>query len=421
MYSRIVGGEARSAFTLIELLVVLAIISILAVVVVLTLNPAELLRQGRDSTRVSDMNTLTHALSLYQTDQAGSQGYFMGNASSVYVSLPDPTISGNTTSSCAYWNLPALPAGMGYTYQCSSPQAYKNTNGSGWLPVNLQSVSSGNPLGSLPSDPTNTSSTGLYYTYATNGGQYEVTSLFESQKYKTQYGQNPVDPGYPEVNAQGSSLAISPLFNPSGLVGWWPLDEGTGSSSIDQSGNSNIGIWTGTATGANNTYYSAGKVGTYAGTFDGSTDYVSTGGNNLPIGNSPRTIAMWVNFSSIPGGSWTGLYSYGTSGETVSWFLYGWTSDAAVLGHTFTGVPIALNQWTFIAYTYDGSTTITFYWGNQSKTATITAPNTVGDAHNFIGEIPGYEGSPSGLIDDVRVYNRALSAAEVQALYDAEK
>src|SRR3989338_2108717 len=45
-------------FTLIELLVVIAIIAVLAVAVILTLNPAELLKQARDSTRVSDMSTL---------------------------------------------------------------------------------------------------------------------------------------------------------------------------------------------------------------------------------------------------------------------------------------------------------------------------------------------------------------------------
>src|ERR1039457_302059 len=62
----------RSAFTLIELLVVIAIIAILAVVVVLTLNPAQLLAQSRDATRVSDMATLNSALSLYQIDHGGT-------------------------------------------------------------------------------------------------------------------------------------------------------------------------------------------------------------------------------------------------------------------------------------------------------------------------------------------------------------
>ena len=43
-------------FTLIELLVVIAILAVLATAVVLVLNPAELLKQGRDSTRISDLS-----------------------------------------------------------------------------------------------------------------------------------------------------------------------------------------------------------------------------------------------------------------------------------------------------------------------------------------------------------------------------
>jgi len=212
----------RRAFTLIELLIVIAIIAILAVVVVLTLNPAQLLAQSRDANRISDMATLQSAINLYNTDQSGSAGYSLGNASSAYLSLPD------SSSTCGSWNLPSL---LGYTYSCSSITSSRNINGSGWVSVNLASTTSGSHLSNLPVDPVNSSSTGLYYTYYSNGSQYEVTSIFESAKYKAQYGQSPVDPGYPEINAKGSSLSISPLFNPLGLVGYWPLTEGSGSSS----------------------------------------------------------------------------------------------------------------------------------------------------------------------------------------------
>jgi prepilin-type N-terminal cleavage/methylation domain-containing protein len=55
----------RSGFTLIELLIVIAIIAILSVVVVLALNPAEMLRESRDNNRVSDMdNPVAGALPL---------------------------------------------------------------------------------------------------------------------------------------------------------------------------------------------------------------------------------------------------------------------------------------------------------------------------------------------------------------------
>jgi prepilin-type N-terminal cleavage/methylation domain-containing protein len=64
--------SSRRGFTLIELLVVIAIIAVLAIVVVLTLNPAQLLKQSRGSGRLSDMNTITSALNIYNEDQGGA-------------------------------------------------------------------------------------------------------------------------------------------------------------------------------------------------------------------------------------------------------------------------------------------------------------------------------------------------------------
>ncbi|MGA2113123.1 MAG: prepilin-type N-terminal cleavage/methylation domain-containing protein [Bryobacteraceae bacterium] len=61
----------RKAFTLIELTVVIAILAILATVVVLTLNPAGLLQESRDASRLSDMATLNNAVSYSLADNAG--------------------------------------------------------------------------------------------------------------------------------------------------------------------------------------------------------------------------------------------------------------------------------------------------------------------------------------------------------------
>jgi prepilin-type N-terminal cleavage/methylation domain-containing protein len=108
-------SSRRSGFTLIELLVVIAIIAILSVVVVLTLNPAEMLRESRDNNRLSDMDTLTHALSLYQTDAATTRNNIsFGAPDTVYVSVPDPALRGSATSTCGSLNLPVLPSGFGY-------------------------------------------------------------------------------------------------------------------------------------------------------------------------------------------------------------------------------------------------------------------------------------------------------------------
>ena len=127
----------KQSFTLIELLIVVGIVAILAVLVVLTLNPAELLKQARDSTRLSDMATINQALNIFNTDQGGS----LGTASTTYVSIAD------TTSTCANLGLPTLPSG--YSYHCVATSTLRNVNGTGWIPVNFSSISSGSPIGQL--------------------------------------------------------------------------------------------------------------------------------------------------------------------------------------------------------------------------------------------------------------------------------
>ena len=264
--------KRRRGFTLIEFLVVIAIIAILSVVVILVLNPAESLRQSRDSNRVADMGTLTTALGIFSEDQSSGS---LGSANTVYVSIPDPTATSTLGDQCQGLGLISLPAA--YSYHCSASSTYRNTNGTGWIPVAFSSISVGSPLGSLPIDPINTSSTRNYYTYTTNGTQYEVTAAMESQKYKLGGSNDIIGPDgatLSTIYAKGSNLSLEPLdYGDTSLVGLWSFNEGMGSSTYDWSGNGNTGTWNGTPTGTSG-YYSPGKIGPWAGAFDGSTNYV---------------------------------------------------------------------------------------------------------------------------------------------------
>ncbi len=412
-------SSSRSAFTLIELLVAIALIAILAVVIVLALNPAQLLAQSRDANRLSDMATFKSVIDLYNTDQLGSVGYSLGNASSVYISLSDPS------SVCGAWNLPALSTG--YTYACSLATSSRLTDSSGWIPVNLSSMTSGSPMSNLPIDPTNSSSSGLYYSYYTNGSQFEVTSLFESQKYKSQYGQTPVDPSYPEINAAGSSLSINPIFNPMGLVGWWSMDEGSGSSTIDQSGNGNNGAWHGTAAGISG-YYSPGKVGNWAGAFNlaASNQITIPISNTAILPSSAITVSTWVNTSADanfgnllqtnPWGSAAGQWQLMIYGGGIFW---GICSGTTCTSQNNVSYAMSTGIWHLVTGTYDGATVRLYVDGNQVSTRSLSG-QTLYQASSITTAFNSTT-TFSYLEDDVRVYNRALSPAEIRALYNAEK
>jgi prepilin-type N-terminal cleavage/methylation domain-containing protein len=229
---------SRDSFTLIELLVVVSIISILAVFVIMTLNPSELLKQGRDSQRISDLSTINSALSLYQVDNPSGS---MGTASTTYVSVPDPTATSTTLGNqCTGLSLPSLPSG--YAYHCSASSTYRNTNGHGWIPVNFNSITYGTPMGSLPVDPINTTSSGDYYTYS-SGGSWELTATPESYKIRSDSSKTDSLTG---AIVKGSNLSLSALYNPNGLAGYWKFDEGSGTTAADSSGNGNGGTATNT-------------------------------------------------------------------------------------------------------------------------------------------------------------------------------
>ncbi len=169
-------NNIKKGFTLIELLVVMAIIAILAIAVVLVLNPAELLRQARDSRRISDVNTLSGAISLYLADKAVSPNLA---ATFGYTACYLSTISGNGTSTtkCSVF------AGAGAALNASANQTnYRKINSLGWLPVNFATISIGVPFATLPIDPINDAN--FYYAYAaTSTLTFELDAFMESQKY----------------------------------------------------------------------------------------------------------------------------------------------------------------------------------------------------------------------------------------------
>jgi prepilin-type N-terminal cleavage/methylation domain-containing protein len=158
----------KKGFTLIELLIVIAILAVLATAVILVLNPAELIKQARDSTRISDMSTLNSAIALFLSDQASSTWSSIVNCTS-------GTTAPSSTTSVA----------------CTTNGAMSIDN-TGWVPINFNSITTGAPLSRLPIDPNNGSSncagtvvSNCFYVYmsAVAAGKYKLMANMESSKY----------------------------------------------------------------------------------------------------------------------------------------------------------------------------------------------------------------------------------------------
>jgi len=409
-------NENRNSFTLIELLVVLALVAILSVVVVMTLNPAELIKQARDSNRLSDLSTINTALNLFSADVTSG---FMGTSTVVYISIP------SVSPTCVGLGLPALPSG--YTYNCVAIANLRNTDGTGWIPVNFQRISSNSPISQLPIDPINTTTTRLYYSYV-SGGSWELNAAIEAAKNKPGGSNDLVskDGGNAISTYEiGNNLILNPIeTGDSSLVGYWNFEEGPNTTSTDRSGYGNHGTWYGTSTAQE--HYAAGKVGQYAGSFNGNSDYIYS--PTVTTNTSNMSISLWVKqsvASIVP----VALYYNGNSGSN-GWGIFVSCSgpnnriDILVGGRTCTAVNstyvLPLQQWINLAAVNQSGN-----WKIYANTVLVASsqgallPNV---PSGVVGGI-GFSNTTKllGLVDEVRVYSRALSDAEVSALYDAGK
>lgn len=184
-----------NGFTIVELLVVIVVLGILAAIVVAILKPGEIMLQASDSSRVSDIKSIDQALNI-----ASIAGSPLGSTNTIYTSLPD------TSATCANLTLPTIPTG--WQYACVTLANVANSNGTGWIPVDLSPN-----LSRLPIDPTNLS-TSNYYTYVTDGAKYHLSSVVSSEVNKFGGSKNitATDGGSNlSLYETGSNLFINPM------------------------------------------------------------------------------------------------------------------------------------------------------------------------------------------------------------------
>lgn len=219
----------------------------------------------------------------------------------------------------------------------------------------------------------------------------------------------------------------------SGLVGHWRLDETSGTTAADSSGNDNLGTMSGTNFG---TASVKGKVGN-AGNFDGINDIISVGSAPEIEPANSLSVSAWIRANVVPQVDGSSIVSkrFMSSTDPFNSYFLGLRPDVSgdwsdlsfcvssgvagsqtcvVAGDTLT------TNWRNVVGTYNGSD-IRLYIDGVLAVAPVAFSSPI--AYSTMPFSIGYSGGgPSsqrfnGLIDDVRIYNRALSADDVALLY----
>jgi hypothetical protein len=230
-----------------------------------------------------------------------------------------------------------------------------------------------------------------------------------------------------------------------GLVGWWPFN----GNANDESGNGNNGTVNGATLTtdrfgvANNCY----NFNVNNWTWGANGDYIYIPYNSM-LNFTEFTVSTWVNrnsdgatispqglsiirryeygYNSPSGETWTLDIAHGTNptGAIVSAAVLEQSSPATNVNCSTTET-IPMNQWSFVTMSYEQSTLKIYI--NAALVCSQTDPsiliNTTGNSGISIGlstQANGHWAPFDGKIDDIGIWNRALTACEIQDLYNAQ-
>ena len=224
-----------------------------------------------------------------------------------------------------------------------------------------------------------------------------------------------------QVRATDAAGNLSPYTNVAsigtpagtgGLVAAYGFDAGSGTSVTDASGNANNGTIT------NATWAATGKYGKSL-QFNGTNSVVTIPDSaSLHLSNG-MTLEAWVNPSTV-NANWRDVIYKGND----NFYLEATSSNASapdaglIAGGTYAdafGTALAANAWSYLTETYDGSTLKLYINGTQVASTPHTGAIATSTNPLQIGGDSIYGQFFAGMIDEVRVYNTALSAAQIQS------
>lgn len=217
----------------------------------------------------------------------------------------------------------------------------------------------------------------------------------------------------PSCDTSGSQL--------NGLVGYWDFNEGSGTTVADKSGYNNIG------TIVSGTSVSTGEIGN-ARQFTADGDRIVTSSTGI-LDTDIHSIAFWINFQSTDA-TWRQIMAYRPSGTDrspgiwvnrtnlcIHWRYNPGNTGLLCAGPAGENTYFSANTWYYIVGIKNGST-LTFYVnGGQEEEVTVANPKTSGSAIIEFGKTESYNAAYMKL-DEVRIYNRALTPAEITSSYN---
>ena len=213
-------------------------------------------------------------------------------------------------------------------------------------------------------------------------------------------------------------ISMTPPSITDGLVGYWTFDgkDMAGGKALDKSGNGNHGSPVSIAT---STFYTSGKIGQGL-KFDGVDDKVTVP-LTATLNPSSITVAFWANVPSYIGSTNNAIVELGSSVNNFrvrdtsgKWQLL---TNGAVNTLSGTANSLAYDQWihwVFIA----NSSGLSIYKNGVLNASNAIAYTAGANAIWNLGSSGFYNRQT---LDDVRIYNRALSATEIRQLYNNGK
>ncbi|MBW8780689.1 MAG: alginate lyase family protein [Verrucomicrobia bacterium] len=228
------------------------------------------------------------------------------------------------------------------------------------------------------------------------------------------------------VNAAGESVATTELSGMANIT--MPkvhlrLDETTGSTAADASGNG----WNGTLVGGST--WTTGKINN-AVSLSGTTNY-ATLPSGVVAGLGNCTLSIWIKPNSFS--NWARLWDFGTGTTNYMYLAAQYTTTSPNAAKPTFGIrtpsvsqgvnsslALTANVWNHVALTFSGNTTTMYVNGAVAGTnaAMTLTPSSLGvTTLNYIGRSQ-FSADPylNGAVDEFQIYGRALSATEISAL-----